>query len=485
MPFAQAVRGRAPGGREQQMVLRQDLPPQRSGAADRTPVPDPGPPSAAAPRALSPSRLLPWLARLGVPAAAFAVFQGLLGILPENLGGEAARYCVAATAGAGVGAVVWLAAALLRARGAAASAVAPALPVPVPAPAGSLPELVDGTYQALRRGLTVIEVPGRGPLTGWPHSLAESEPPVHPTAFGTAYGLHLLLDIAPYDGRIRAGEVAETLWRLRLPGGGWAARSQGSGARPEVSAIVLGALARAGADARLLEAEIRSCEVLWDPDHDASGLANTYVVTNVLRGLLRAAPGAAALDGLREVLVNGATADPARDHHRCWGAALATGHGNPAPSAVHTARAVVALDRAARVLGEDERQRAVREEGLRWLLAGPAASGGGASDLLNCQEEVRRPVQEDPLHQELLSVRHFAAAWVARALMTDGARQVADGEVGLPVWEAQLTAAVARVHGMQQGGVWRWDDGPMGHPVWMAYQGLSVLRRYALMVYRP
>ncbi|USA00180.1 hypothetical protein NCG97_04970 [Streptomyces lydicamycinicus] len=94
-------------------------------------------------------------------------------------------------------------------------------------------------------------------------------------------------------------------------------------------------------------------------------------------------------------------------------------------------------------------------------------------------------MQEDPLHQELLSVRHFAAAWVARALMTDGARQVAAEEVGLPVWEAQLTAAVARVHGMQQGGVWRWDDGPMGHPVWMAYQGLSVLRRYALMVYRP
>ncbi|USA00179.1 hypothetical protein NCG97_04965 [Streptomyces lydicamycinicus] len=333
---------------------------------------DPGPPPDAAPRALAPARLLPWLGRLGVPAAAFAVFQALLGILPQNLAGEAARYCVAATAGGGVGAVVWLAAALLRARAATASAVPPA---PVPVPAGSLPELVDGTYQALRRGLTVIEVPGRGPLTGWPHSLAESEPPVHPTAFGTAYGLHLLLDIAPCDGRIRAGEVAETLWRLRLPGGGWAARSQGSGARPEVSAIVLGALARAGADPRLLEAEIRSCEVLWDPDHDASGLANTYVVTNVLRGLLRAAPGAAALGGLREVLVNGATADPARGHHRCWGAALATGHGNPAPSAVHTARAVVALDRAARVLGEDERQRAVREEGLRWLLAGPAAPG--------------------------------------------------------------------------------------------------------------
>ncbi|MEU9118285.1 hypothetical protein AB0C96_00185 [Streptomyces sp. NPDC048506] len=483
MSFAQAVRGRVPGGREQTM-LRQDVPPQRSGPADRrSTAAAPGPPSSAAAPASAPSRLVTWLGRLGVPAAGFAVFQTLVGILPQNLAGEAARYCVAATAGVGVGAVVWLSAALLRAR-AAAAAVVP--PEPAPSPAGSLPELMDGTYEALRRGLAVIEVPGRGPLTGWPHSLAESDPPVHPTAFGTAYGLHLLLDIAPYDGRIRAGEVAETLWRLRLPGGGWAARSQGSGARPEVTAIVLGALARAGADPRLLEAEIHSCETLLDPDHDVSGLANTYVVTNVLRGLLRAAPGSRSLGGLREVLVNGATADPARGHHRCWGAALATGRGNPAPSAAHTARAVVALDRAARVLGEDARQRAVREEGLRWLLAGATAPGGfGASDLDNCQEEVRRPVREDPLHQELLSVRHFSAAWVVRALMTDGARQLAAESVGLPAWEGQLAAAVARVWGMQQGGVWRWDDGPMGHPVWMAYQGLSVLRRYALLVHRP
>ncbi|MER6306363.1 hypothetical protein [Streptomyces sp. NPDC001657] len=469
-------------------MLRQEVGARRSGVAGGGgPAPVPGPPSSSAGPPSAPSRLLTWLARLGVPAAAFAVFQTLVGLLPQALAGEAARYCLAATAGVGVGAVVWLSAALVRARAAAAAAAGAGVPAPGPvaSPAGSLPELMDGAYEALRRGLSVIEVPGHGPLTGWPHSLAESEPPVHPTAFGTAYGLHLLLDIAPYDGRIRAGEVAETLWRLRLPGGGWAARSQGSGARPEVTAVVLGALARAGADPRLLEAEIHSCEALLDPDHDAFGLANTYVVTNVLRGLLRAAPGSASLGGLRAVLVNGATGDPGRGHHRCWGAALATGRGNPAPSAVHTARAVVTLDRAARVLGEDARQRAVREEGLRWLLAGAALPGAGAGDLANCQEEVRRPGQDDPLHQELLSVRHFGAAWVARALMTDGARQIAAEGVGLPVWEAQLAAAVARVRAVQRGGVWRWDDGPMGNPVWMAYQGLSVLRRYALMSYRP
>ncbi|MFJ6748580.1 hypothetical protein ACIQNI_10370 [Streptomyces sp. NPDC091266] len=464
------------------MMLRQRVPAQRSRAS--LPLPDPGaPPRSDDPSASAPSRLLTWLGRLGAPAAAFAVFQTLLGILPEGLGVETARYAVAGTAGIGVGVVAWLAAALLRARAAPGEAPAPA--VPAPSPAGSLPDLLDGTYEALRRGIAVVDVPGEEPMTGWPHSLAESEPPVHPTAFGTAYGLHLLLDIAPSDGRIRTGEVIATLWRLRLPDGGWAARSQGLGARPEVTAIVLGALARAGVDPDLLASEVRRCEALVDPGQDAYGLANTYVVTNVLRGLLRAAPGSAVLGGLRDDLVNGATTDATRGGHRCWGAALATGRGNPAPSAAHTARAVVALDRAARVLGEDERQRAAREDGLRWLLAGPAPLSGGSPDLENSQEDLRRPGLEDPLHRELLSVRHFAAAWVARALMTDGARQIAADGVGLPVWEAQLTTAVARVYGMQQDGVWRWDDGPMGHPVWMAYQGLSVLRRHAQMVYRP
>lgn len=250
------------------MMLRQGLPPRRSGAAGRSPAPEPTPPPAAAPPDSAPTRLLTWLGRLGVPAAAFAVFQTLLGILPQSLAGEAARYCVAATAGVGVGVVVWLAAALLRTRATAAAVAAPP-PAPAPPPAGSLPELMDGTYQALRRGLSVIEVAGHGPLIGWPHSLAESDPPVHPTAFGTAYGLHLLLDIAPYDGRIRAGQVAETLWRLRLPGGGWAARSQGSGARPEVSAIVLGALARA--------APIRGC---WRPKYAPARCCGTPTMTH-------------------------------------------------------------------------------------------------------------------------------------------------------------------------------------------------------------
>ncbi|MER7328874.1 hypothetical protein ABT372_31380 [Streptomyces lydicus] len=80
-------------------MLRQALPPRRSGPAGRSSARTPGPPPGAA-RPSAPSRLLTWLGRLGVPAAAFAVFQTLLGILPQGLTGEAARYCVAATAGA-------------------------------------------------------------------------------------------------------------------------------------------------------------------------------------------------------------------------------------------------------------------------------------------------------------------------------------------------------------------------------------------------
>ncbi|UZJ33184.1 hypothetical protein [Streptomyces endophytica] len=102
-------------------MLRQEVSARRSGVAGGGSAPVPGPPPSSAGPPSAPSRLLTWLARLGVPAAAFAVFQTLVGILPQNLAGEAARYCLAATAGVGVGAVVWLSAALVRTRAAAAA----------------------------------------------------------------------------------------------------------------------------------------------------------------------------------------------------------------------------------------------------------------------------------------------------------------------------------------------------------------------------
>ncbi|BFO16637.1 hypothetical protein SHKM778_30250 [Streptomyces sp. KM77-8] len=167
---------------------------------------------------------------------------------------------------------------------------------------------------------------------------------------GTSYGLQTLLDLGMTDGRLRPGELVDTLWRLRLPDGGWSARSQGTEARPEVTALVLGALARAGVSPDRLAREVDRCTAAFTRERDRAGLESTHVVTTVLRGLLRAAPGGAALPPLREVLVDGAISDRGREHLRCWGYRLDPPYGPPSP--LHTAQAVVALERAGRVLGE-------------------------------------------------------------------------------------------------------------------------------------
>ncbi|WP_030683576.1 hypothetical protein [Streptomyces sp. NRRL B-1347] len=454
----------------------------------RSPVrPDPPPPP---PDASRPGRFVGWLGGFGCAAAAYAVFQSLVGVLPETLSADAARYGIAAVSGVGTGVAAWLAAALLRARpeqGAAGPGpvAAPARAALAPAP-GPFPALAAAAHTALRADLAVVDDPVRGLLTGWAHALDEQTRPVLPTPTGTAYGLHVLLELGVQDGRLSTSDLVDTLWRLRLPDGGWAARSQGSVPRPEVTALVLGALARAGADPARLADEAARCAARFTADLEPSGLARTHVVTTVLRGLLRAAPDAPAIARLRDSLVDHTITDPAREHRRCWGATL----GLPAahatrPSPVHTALAVVALDRAARVLGEDANTRAAREDGIRWLLACPTPDHDTCADLVNAQEEVRRPHPEVAWRQEVLFVRHFTAAWMVRALLTPGAWEVAAAEGREEAWRALVASAVTAVLRAERDGVWHWDGHDLGRPLWMTYQGLSALRAHAVWMYQP
>ncbi|MEV7190258.1 hypothetical protein AB0N81_00435 [Streptomyces sp. NPDC093510] len=455
-------------------------------------------------------RLVAWLGRLGPAAVGYAVFQALVGLLPDGLFGDTARYSLAVVSGLGTGVSAWLAGALLRARAAAgdgedgegseggedggldgvpaqrraltggtrgaAEAAAP----------GPLPGLSAATYATLADRLTVFDDPLRGRLAGWPHALDEQPGPVRPTPTGTAYGLHIVLELGMPDGRLRASELVETLWRLRLPEGGWAARSQGVVGRPEVTALVLGALARAGADPRLLAAEAERCTERFSRELEPAGMELTHVVTTVLRGLLRAAPDSPALPLLRDALVDGAVTDPARGHRRCWGSRLTPPRGRAvAPSAVHTAQAVVALDRAARVLGEDANARATREEGIRWLLSCPGPAHDGCDDLESGHETVRRPHPVDASRHEVLSVRHFSAAWVVRALLTPDAPAVAADEEREAVWQEMLSGSAASVWRQQDNGIWTWDGVDLAYPLWMTYQGLSALRAHAVWMYQP
>ncbi|MET9830273.1 hypothetical protein ABZ078_13330 [Streptomyces sp. NPDC006385] len=450
------------------------------------PTPPPAPdeePSDGSP----PARFVGWLGGLGCVAAGYGVFQFLFSVLPGSIEGSAARYLIAGVSGLGTSVAAWLAAALLRARAAAADpaqglAVGPA--AMAPGAPGPLPQVFSSAYGTLVDQVSVVDDPECGRLTGWPHSLGEDSP--RPTPVGTAYGLHIMLDLGVPDGRLSTGDLVDTLWRLRLPDGGWSARSQGSEARPEVTALVLGALARAGASGERLAAEVDRCTSGFTRQLDRSGRESTHVVTTVLRGLLRAAPRCEVLPVLREALADGAISDPQRDHRRCWGYRLDPPHGPPSP--LHTAQAVVALDRAARALGESTGARTAREDGVRWLLTCPEAAHDSCADLRNLHEEVRRPRTDEPSRHEVLNVRHFTASWLARALLSPGALEVARADGLEEEWRVRLEGAMAAVWAGQADGIWFWgrgDSPDLRRPMWMTYQGLSALRAHAVWMYQP
>ncbi|MGW1796715.1 hypothetical protein ACWCQN_12075 [Streptomyces sp. NPDC001984] len=451
--------------------------PLRSDGTAPVPAPDAGSPSA---------RFVGKLASLGCVAAGYGVFQGLFGVLPDSLGGEAAKWLISVVSGVGTTVAAWLAAALLRAR-AAGAARADAVPVQETPPElpGPLPGVFSAAYEKLVDGVTVVEDPVRGRLTGWSHSLGEGAASP-PTALSTAYGLHMMLDLGVPDGRLNTGELVETLWRLRLPDGGWSARTQGMKARPEITALVLGALARAGSSGDRLAAEVTGCTAGFTRELDPAGRESTHVVTTVLRGLLRAAPRSPALPALCEALVDGAVDDERRDHLRGWAYRLHAPYGRP--SALHTAQAVVALDRAARMLGETAGARAARQDGVRWLLSCPDARHDTCPDVAHLREEVRRSHPDDPARHEVLYVRHFTATWLVRALTTPGAREVAVADGLEERWRERLDGAFAAVWAGQTNGIWSWDHGDgseLRRPLWMTYQGLSALRAHAVWMYRP
>lgn len=433
-----------------------------------------------------PARFVGWLGGLGCAAAGYGVFQFVFEVVPGSMSGQPATYVIAGVSGLCTAAITWLAAGLVRARAAERSARAAIAPAAAARPApGPLPQLFAATYDALSGQVAVVDDPALGRLTGWSHSLGESTP-VRPTSVGTAYGLHIVLDLCVSDGRLSVGDLVDTLWRLRLPEGGWSARSQGAEARPEVTALVLGALARAGVSPEQLAPEVADCEARFTHAVDSAGRESTHVVTTVLRGLLRAAPRSALLPVLRDALVEGAHGDDRRGGLRCWSHRLDAPNGPPSP--LHTAQAVVALERAARVLGENAAARSVREDGARWFLACPDAPHDTCPDLGNLREDIRRPRTDDPSRHEVLNVRHFTAAWVARALLSPGAWEVARADGLDTQWRERVEGAAAAVRAGQTAGVWTWDAGyttGLRQPMWMTYQGLSALRAHAVWMYQP
>lgn len=322
--------------------------------------------------------------------------------------------------------------------------------------------------QVLRESQVTFDDPALGRLVGWPHFLHEAFAGQRPTAFGTAYGLKLSLVLGEQDGGLDRGALAETLWKLRVPDdGGWAARTGSGISRPEVSALVLGTLMDSGFDATRLTQAADVFEESLSPEHDPAGITRTYVVSAVVRGLVRVRPQSHRLKELRAILLEGAIEDPERENLLCWPSTwLAKRDQLLTPSVAHTAMAVVALTRVARVLAEDAPVRSALSQAVRWL----ALNRG----LENQTEQIRRPVTAG--HWDSLTVRHFTAAWVAKALLATSTAES-------PQADSLLAEAIGRVWRSQRGGAWEWDDSD--RPVWMTYQGIGVIRDYALRAWAP
>jgi hypothetical protein len=327
-------------------------------------------------------------------------------------------------------------------------------PAPAAAVVPSVRDILGGAQAKLmaelREGMR-----GEDLVRGWPQFLDDPDKP--PGAVGSAYGLRLVQALDIRDGRLDPAQVIRSVLLMQRPGGGWSSRAQRvAGARPEQTAFVLPALVRAGLDTQTRARLVGVLEGLLDPVTDPA-LALTTVVATSLVALAEVAPGSPYIPRLAAALDRGALI--VQDGERqtvAWGHRV---QGPATPSTPHTARAVLALLLAARIApergGRYARQAAA---GAGWLRA--------HANLAYQDEQVRRPQGEDT---DMVVVGHFTAAWVARALLACG-----DGADS-----AALLRAVAEVRDAQDGGVWRPPNTAL-EPVWMTYQGVAVLREYAL-----
>lgn len=127
-------------------------------------------------------------------------------------------------------------------------------------------------------------------------------------------------------------------------------------------------------------------------------------------------------------------------------------------SVPHTARAIVALHRAAAALPDRRDLRQLAGAAAEWLCEDVQL------DLRS--EQIRRTHNGE---SDVLVVNHFTPAWVARALMLEGQD---------PLTSEPLKEAVGAVVECQERGVWKWVD--HREPIWMAYQGVSVLRDFGI-----
>ena len=292
-------------------------------------------------------------------------------------------------------------------------------------------------------------------VAGWPQFLDVAGPP---SSIGSAYGLRLISTLDIRDPRVDSKAVVASVLELQRPRGGWSSRSQrGDIGHPEVTAWVLPAILRFGITADERARLVSVFEGMLDPAQD-EGLHFTTVASTCLAALIQVAPDSSRVETLALSLTQNATRKQTDEGDRVAWTNNLFGEDTEL-STVHTARAVVALDAAARHAGRKSAEWAkFSKMGAQWLLEN--------KDLALFDEPIRRQVDYET---DSLIVGHFTPAWVARALMRTG--ELGDGRL---LREAALYTLIPQVEG-----AWRWRLN--GHqPGWMSYQGVSTITEYGL-----
>jgi len=282
----------------------------------------------------------------------------------------------------------------------------------------------------------------QGRPLGWGHNLAGSRP----TPLSTAFVIRTLQQID--DAQVDLHALGRALVERRSDGG-WTNRFALHG-RPEVTGVVLSALARLGLLTDL-DLELEKLERTVD---DLS-LSRPYVLSVILEAALAIRPGARLVDNLVDALLEARM--PVGDV-MLWPANAAASAELLEPSLAHTARAttVLRLVRAARSRADVDE---AIDMATRWIVA-RNKDDDGTTELL----------EPEPGNKAAdISVNHFTAAWVVRALAgRDGVPPQRLNAAVKTVWDAYS----ARNH------LWVWrSDGRL--PSWMTHDGVAALRALA------
>jgi hypothetical protein len=290
-----------------------------------------------------------------------------------------------------------------------------------------------------------------GNPVGWRHNLQKDQ---HQTALSTAYGIKAMVMVG--EPHVDFDAIAANLFAMQAPEGGWRGRSGAS--RPEITAAVVDALFRIGTPM-----SVQTALTLTEQSLDPFSRTRPYLLSTVLQTVSRLRPDSPLAVGLIDDLLaarldfGGTLLWPEKVEH---GLAL------PEPSAVHTARALVALREVRFAHDRDDIQEAI-EQATHWLVARTKPDDGVTEELIRS-----RPDGHGSLR---VAIRHFTSAWVVQAL--------ASAPFAVPFSRLNNALQILWSRFDHSLGLWAWGNGDL--PIWMTLDSVTALRTATLALASP